>query len=258
VPSALVEATRALLWVKSSADARRITEDLILAVGGAVVSAEAPNANAVPADITFGDGEPMLAAAPPGSPARALLDRYLTLFLLDARRALQLSDRTERLVEDASTDRLTGLSNRRALDRALSRLSIDDTVIMLDLDHFKRINDEFGHAAGDEVLRSFGGVLRGTARAHDVAGRFGGEEFLVILNLSNGAESFLERLRERWVTDRPRPTTFSAGVAQWRGTTEATLALADEALYQAKRDGRDRWVWAQPPDSSDAVVKEGR
>jgi diguanylate cyclase (GGDEF)-like protein len=75
---------------------------------------------------------------------------------------LQLSERNERLAESASTDVLTGLLHRRMLDRALGRLSADDTVIVLDLDHFKRVNDNFGHAAGDEVLRVFGRVLRAT------------------------------------------------------------------------------------------------
>jgi GGDEF domain-containing protein len=90
----------------------------------------------------------------------------------------------------ASTDLLTDLPNRRMLDRALGRLSADDTVIMLDLDHFKRINDTFGHAAGDEVLRVFGGVLRGTVRGRDIVGRFGGEEFLIILPPPGGADAF--------------------------------------------------------------------
>jgi GGDEF domain-containing protein len=101
------------------------------------------------------------------------------------------SGRNERLAESASTDLLTGLPNRRMLDRALGRLSANDTVVMLDLDHFKQVNDNFGHAAGDEVLRVFGSVLRGTVRGRDTVGRFGGEEFLIVLAPGANAEATL-------------------------------------------------------------------
>ncbi len=142
------------------------------------------------------------------------------------------------------------------LDRALGRLSADDTVIMLDLDHFKRINDSFGHAAGDEVLRVFGRVLRDTVRGGDTVGRFGGEEFLVILPPPGGADVLLRRVRAQWLAERPFPVTFSAGIAASAGDPDQTVNLADQALYLAKAAGRDQWTWAtarrpasyQPPD----------
>src|ERR1035438_8528039 len=84
------------------------------------------------------------------------------------------------------------------------RLAAGDTVIMLDLDHFKQVNDTLGHAAGDEVLRAFGRVLRSTVRARDTVGRFGGEEFLIILGPSGGAaDVFLQRLQAEWLAERP-------------------------------------------------------
>src|ERR1022692_398525 len=158
VPGAVHEATRSLLRLRTADDARRVAEHLVRELGGQLVPAGTDDASVIPVDVSFGDGEPLLAAAPLGSAARALLDRHLASFLLDARHVLQLSGRNERLAESASTDKLTGLPNRRMLDRALGRLAAGDTVIMLDLDHFKQVNDTLGHAAGDEVLRAFGRI----------------------------------------------------------------------------------------------------
>ncbi len=244
VPDAVYEATRSLLRLRTGGDARRIAEHLVRDLGGRLVPAETGDPGVLPVDVSFGDGEPLLPAAPPGSAARALLERHLTPFLLDARHVLELSGRNERLAESASTDLLTGLPNRRMLDRALGRLSADDTVIMLDLDHFKQVNDNFGHAAGDEVLRMFGCVLRAAVRGRDTVGRFGGEEFLVVLAPPEGADVVLQRLRAEWLTERPFPVTFSAGIAASVGDPDETLRLADQALYQAKEAGRDRWTWA--------------
>ena len=251
VPGAVHEATRSLLRLRSGGDARRVAELMVHELGGHLVPADTHDPSVLPLDISFGDGEPLLAAAPPGSAARALLERHLAPFLLDTRQVLQLSVRNERLAESASTDLLTGLVNRRMLDRALGRLSADDTVIMLDLDHFKEVNDNYGHAAGDEVLRAFGSVLRGTARSRDTVGRFGGDEFLIVLAPGGDADALLRRLRAEWMAERPSPVTFSAGVAASAGDPDETVSLADQALYQAKEAGRDQWIWAtaRPPPS---------
>jgi diguanylate cyclase (GGDEF)-like protein len=222
---------------------------LIHGLGGTIVAATEYDPHAVPADVSFGDGPPVLPSAPSGSAARSLLDRHLSAFLLDARRAMQLSGRAERLAEDASTDVLTGLPNRRSVTRALGRLVERDLVIILDLDHFKRVNDDLGHAAGDEVLRAFGSVLRSTVRGRDVVGRFGGEEFMVVLIDAPDADAFLHRLRAAWIDARPYPVTFSAGIARSTGQTDTTVALADAALYRAKAAGRDRWMWSKDADS---------
>src|SRR6202012_1702454 len=211
VPGALLEATRSLLRVRTLGEARSVAEHLVRELGGRLVPADSDDPGVLPVDVSLGDGEPLLAAAPPGSVVRALLERHLASFLLDARQVLQLSERNERLAKSASTDLLTGLPNRRMLDRALGRLSAGDTVILLDLDHFKQVNDSFGHAAGDEVLRAFGRVLRGAVRSRDVVGGFGGEEFVIILAPPAGAETVLRRLRAAWVSERPFPVTFSAG-----------------------------------------------
>ena len=190
VPGAVYEATRSLLRVRTGGDARRIAEHLVRELGGRLVAAETADLDTLPVDVSFGDGEPLLPAAPRGGAARALLERYMAPFQFDARHVLQLSGRTERLAESASTDLLTDLPNRRMLNRALGRLSAEDTVIMLDLDHFKQVNDNFGHAAGDEVLRVFGRVLRGTVRGRDMVGRLGGDEFLIVLGPRRPRTSF--------------------------------------------------------------------
>jgi diguanylate cyclase (GGDEF)-like protein len=244
VPGAVFDATRSLFRLRSGSSARLVAEHLVRELGGQLVPAGTDGPDVIPVDVSFGDGDPLLPAAAPGSVARALLERHLATFLLDARLVLQLNGRNEQLAESASTDLLTGLPNRRMLERALGRLGSDDTVIMLDLDNFKQVNDTFGHAAGDAVLRLFGHVLGETVRGHDTVGRFGGEEFLVILPDTGGADAFLGRLRAEWLTKRPFPVTFSAGIAASTGDPDETMGLADQALYQAKKAGRDQWIWA--------------
>jgi len=265
VPSAVLDATRSLFRLSTGGSARRVAEHLVRELGGQLVPGGTDGPDVIPVDVSFGDGEPLLPAAAPGSAARVLLERYLGTFLLDARLVLQLSGQNERLAESASTDLLTGLPNRRMLERALGRLSADDTVIMVDLDNFKQVNDTFGHAAGDAVLRVFGHVLGGTVRGRDIVGRFGGEEFLVVLPSVEGADAFLSRLRDEWLTKRPFPVTFSAGIAASVGDSDETVSLADQALYQAKKAGRDQWIWAlarrpagylQPPDYVPAYLRD--
>ena len=246
VPTAVLDATRSLLWITSASDARALAEGLVRDLGGVVVPAGTDRSDAIPADLSFGDGAPSVATATPGSPARALLDHHLPTFLADARQVLELSGRTERLAEAATSDVLTTLPNRRMIERALGRLSAADTVVMIDLDHFKRINDELGHAAGDDTLRAFGRALHSTARERDFVGRYGGEEFVAILDTPAGAGAYLERLRKEWAGERPYAVTFSAGIASFVGDADQTMSMADEALYRAKAAGRDQWLWATP------------
>jgi diguanylate cyclase (GGDEF)-like protein len=151
-----------------------------------------------------------------------------------------------RLELETQTDALTSLPNRRALVLALEQLPVGGCLVFLDLDHFKELNDAYGHATGDEVLIAFGRMLQNQLRGGgDAAIRTGGEEFVMIVPGSSlhGCESILRRLREEWAETIPR-VTFSAGVARRRPSEEPmeTLARADDALYQAKRGGRDRTV----------------
>jgi diguanylate cyclase (GGDEF)-like protein len=238
--SAVLDATRALLWIESPTAVAEIARDLVEMLGGRVIRAADSTEDALPVDVSFSVGEPVLPAAPQAGVARMLLERHLPAFVRDAQRALELLDRPSRLAQDASIDALTGLANRRTLGRGLGRLRPEDTLVMIDLDHFKAINDTFGHREGDNVLRLFGRTLAATLRAADQVGRYGGEEFVVILP-GNGAERFLARLRIEWMRTRPYPVTFSAGVAAARPDPRKALHAADRALHRAKQSGRNRW-----------------
>jgi two-component system cell cycle response regulator len=165
----------------------------------------------------------------------------------------------ERLEVLALTDSLTQTLNRRALmdrldselDRA-RRYSLTLSLLMVDLDHFKAVNDSFGHLAGDEALRGVARVLQREARSVDVVARYGGEEFVVILPETgeDGAVKVAERIRARVAEQAseglvPMPAvTVSVGVATVLSTQiqapEELIALADEALYRAKAQGRNR------------------
>jgi len=165
-----------------------------------------------------------------------------------------------RLEELATTDALTRLLNRRAL---LERLSVEVdrarrfksqlSLLMLDLDHFKAVNDQYGHLAGDSLLRQIGTLLAGDVRTIDVVARYGGEEFVLILpeTSTEGAAVFAERLRERVESERFEleaaadfHLTCSIGVATFPSprvaSTEDLFARADEALYRAKSGGRNQ------------------
>ena len=246
--SAVLDATRALLWIETPAAVAAIARDLVETLGGRVVpAADAAQEEAIPVDVSFGVGGPVLPAAPQAGVAMMLLERHLPAFVGDAQRALELLERPSRLAQDAAIDPLTGLANRRTLGRALGRLRPEDTVIMIDLDHFKAINDSLGHREGDNVLRLFGHTLTATLRTTDQVGRYGGEEFVVILP-ETGAERFIARLRIAWMRARPHPVTFSAGVASARPDPGKALHAADCALYRAKQSGRNRWERASEDD----------
>lgn len=146
------------------------------------------------------------------------------------------------------TDALTGLGNRRSMEETLNsqfaltgRYRTIFSVALFDLDFFKRINDEHGHLAGDELLRQFGEILRETVRETDLACRFGGEEFVVVMPETDlaGACRFAERIRT--LTEKRLETSVSAGVAMALDgdSAKSMIGRADEALYAAKHNGRN-------------------
>ena len=242
----LLEVTRSLLWVETRADARDAAARFVTGIGGSLVDATGADPASLPVDLSFGQGSPVVPSAPPGSAERRLLERHLPALVMDINRVIALGSQADRLLEDASVDALTGLPNRRSLGRALGRLRAGDVLILLDLDHFKEVNDSRGHAVGDAVLRAFGATLRSSVRSRDVVGRYGGEEFLIILARSD-PEAFMRRLRLQWMEDRPYPVTFSAGLAPYTRafpTAAVMTDAADRAMYRAKGAGRDQWRWA--------------
>ena len=170
-----------------------------------------------------------------------------SVFALQAGSALERAYTFGELQSATLVDPLTGLGNRRAADMLLAALEPGDGVVMIDLDHFKRVNDEFGHPAGDKALRDLGGFLASSLRDGDRVARYGGEEFIMFVRKIHPAavESLLERLRLLW-NERGPITTFSIGAAvhQSGADPRITLQAADIALYQAKERGRDRVVVA--------------
>ncbi len=182
--------------------------------------------------------------------------------------ALRTEDRALRQERDlamraALTDPLTGISNRlhfmQQLDQQLRNFAITRmplALAVLDLDHFKAINDQLGHDAGDRVIRDFAHLLQQCSRRGDGCGRVGGEEFMLLMQDVDlpQAQAILQRLQEQVRASRPLPAqpergyTFSAGLALAEPGESAAqwCKRADLALYQAKAQGRDRWVLSAP------------
>jgi len=179
----------------------------------------------------------------------------IALFLLVVTRMAglirQVEEQAAQLDRLARHDGLTGAANRRTWDLTLPmeierarREAVPLAVAMLDLDHFKRFNDEYGHQAGDQLLKAAVAVWQALVRPGDLLARYGGEEFTVLLPRADEARAVAVVERLRLAT--PLAQTVSAGVACWdpAETAEALLARADRALYDAKRGGRDRVVAA--------------
>jgi len=178
----------------------------------------------------------------------------------------ELRVKNETLARLSTTDSLTGLRTRHFTNEVLSieflrarRYRSPLNVLMADLDHFKKVNDTHGHPAGDAVLRGVASLLLSQMRATDVAGRYGGEEFLIVLAQSDiaGGAMMAERWRksieeEQFVTleGTPIPATISIGIAAHdpsMTSPDDLIAAADAALYRAKNGGRNRVELAEPP-----------
>ena len=197
-----------------------------------------------------------------------VLARHVAVSLANARMVKRLEDL-------ATTDGLTGLYNKRTLlevgkqkIRAAARFDRPLSVLVCDIDHFKKVNDTFGHDVGDVVIKGFADVLRRTKRDTDAVGRFGGEEFVLVCEETDaeGAELLGERIRAELEAttfhgkDGPLKVTCSVGIAtypragaEWEPLFKAT----DDALYASKRNGRNRvTVWT--PKLSKAAGQGGQ
>lgn len=228
-----------------------------------------PQSAVLTASLTAGDrleGIIFVANDPAGSPFGVEDEQLLHLFAQQAASAVQNARLFEEVRHLARTDPLTGLYNRRYFFE-LARRELERTrraqgslaVVMLDLDHFKQVNDCFGHQAGDQTLQAVAGLLHENLRTTDVSARFGGEELVVLLPDTEGAgaAAVAERLRRAvarlvLATDGgPLSLTASFGVAAATGDElaiglEPLIARADEACYGAKGRGRDQVVVWQP------------
>jgi diguanylate cyclase (GGDEF)-like protein len=189
-------------------------------------------------------------------PTLEVLSRHVAVSLANARMVKRLEDL-------ATTDGLTGLLNKRTLTevarqkiRSAERFGKPLSLLVCDIDHFKKVNDTHGHDVGDVVIKGLGEVLRRSKRDTDAVGRFGGEEFVVVCEQTDaeGAEQLAERIRQELeattfhVKDGPLKVTCSVGVATYprAGTDwESLFKATDEALYASKRNGRNRVTsWA--------------
>ncbi|MFF2483205.1 diguanylate cyclase [Paenibacillus sp. NPDC058071] len=178
----------------------------------------------------------------------------------------KLQKQTETLTQEAHTDSLTGLSNRRMMDEIMNawhKQHLPFSIIVLDLDHFKSVNDEFGHQMGDEMLKLLADTMLSVKQDKDYCCRFGGEEFTLLLPLDSEQQAFrvaetLRRKMETVPTPMGRPVTVSLGIASYPKTSNDLQTLfkcADEALYRAKHEGRNRTVlYSEMEDVADKGI----
>ena len=188
---------------------------------------------------------------------------------LEASRAemQQLRDSLGELRTEALSDPLTGLHNRRGFERTLAELYGPDSaglqsagLLLADIDHFKKVNDTYGHLVGDQVIRATAQVLKSVVKGRDVVARFGGEEFIILLpdTPGHGALALAEQVRSEFARLRIRRNgsdeliaqiTISVGVAAPMPgeSVEQAINRADKALYKAKNDGRNRVCFAEEP-----------
>lgn len=226
-------------------------------VGDAYLAALMPDAQNIAAVPLFAEGQAIGAVVVqhPGKSQRVERRAIVTLIQFAAHASLALRNvwLLQEIQKMAATDALTGIANRRTfeevLEQELSRARRNGdqvTLVMLDIDHFKKLNDTLGHQAGDEVLRTSGAALAKSCRDFDTPARYGGEEFAVILPSCSPRESLVagDRLRAAIANaDLPVEVTASAGVATFpvhAADPSSLIKAADEALYESKRSGRDR------------------
>lgn len=201
---------------------------------------------------------------------RNLAQNSLTIkqMLDDTRHEIDnLREELDRTRQQANTDPLTGLLNRRGFEAAM-QLACNEaahyqqalTLLLIDIDHFKNINDTFGHLAGDKVLRNIGTILSANIKGKDTVGRYGGEEFAILLpstSLANGRQvgeilrMNIERSRHRSVVAGQEigTVTVSIGATEYAfgENTDMFLKRADDALYESKRSGRNRLTYLELP-----------
>lgn len=172
-----------------------------------------------------------------------------------AQKNRELAEANAAIAQMMRTDPLTGLANRRFLEEAMMTLisaarrhGLPLSLVMVDLDHFKEINDTWGHDTGDQVLREFGKILKDNTRLEDLAARYGGEEFVLLLPHTTweGARHLVHRIQDRLASQQflgmERLLTASFGISQLQSQDDAETLIkrADQALYLAKRRGRNR------------------
>lgn len=236
------QATRALLGAGSPREVVDIVVDLVTALGAAVVPARLAEPDHLPLDLSFGVDEPLLAWAEPGGLARMHVEILLPSFVEDARRVVMTLRHNGLLRDEAMTDQLTLLLNRRTWDRQVHQLRAGDTVALLDFDDLEGLTTVAGQQAGDAVLASFGRLLRDFMRPDDLAARH--DQYRLAVGALEGGPQVLavrlEQLRRAWEAVRPHAVTYCVGVAPVRSIAVQAMEEAAQALATAKRAGPDR------------------
>lgn len=234
-------AARALLRVDTREEAAAVLRAAIRDLGGRVVESDPEGRDPLSPDVSLGLGE--RSTAVPVDPTDALAVRRLAAELPglveDAQAAAARCDRHQRQAARARTDALTGLAGRGETDSRLAEAVVDDVVCLADLDEFKALNDTLGHAAGDGALRRFARLLAASVRDTDFVGRYGGDEFVVLMAGAPlaVAEQRMRALVRAWARDEEGSgVSIGLAVVDARGVPAATGA-ADRALYRAKRGG---------------------
>jgi diguanylate cyclase (GGDEF)-like protein len=266
------DAYRALLDIRNVALAS--TAWLLLGVGliayllSLTISGPLTRLTEGAARVAGGDLSVEIATDPPREIGRlATMFNTMVTYLREAQQELTsvnlaLNERNQSLEAISATDALTGLHNRRRMLDALNaevarhgRHGRSFSIVMVDVDHFKKYNDTYGHPAGDALLKTIGGILKSSLRTNDFAARYGGEEFLILLpdQDQKGAVEVAERIRQRIEAEtedranKRKAVTASLGVATFPEsgrTADPLLANADAALYRAKNSGRNRVLTA--------------
>ena len=192
----------------------------------------------------------------------SLLSEVLSAGLTNAK----LYQNYQQARRDSQTDPLTGVGTRRVLEKVLAaeyaraaRYNRPFSIAIVDIDNFKQINDQTGHAAGDKALKNLAKIMTDTSRSADIVTRYGGDEFVLLMPETemHNAARILERIRRQAKTisiPKFRNVTISCGLAQWNGSPDDTplsiLKRADAALYQAKNEGRNKVVESNPAENT--------
>jgi diguanylate cyclase (GGDEF)-like protein len=237
-------ATRALLKADSREQAARVLRTALTDMGATVVPARLAAASAASVDVSLGVGEPLVVEVPDPTDLAALrLAHHLPMLVEDALAAAARCDHHLRQSLRAATDPLTGVASRATIGTRLGLAEPGDMVCLVDLDGLGELNDTRGHDVGDQVLRGLGQLLDEATGDAEFVGRYGGDEFLLLLTDTPSAVGF-ERARHlaaSWILGISHRTSLSIGLAVVGDEgAAAALTAAEQALRRAKRLGGDR------------------
>lgn len=249
-------ATRALLKADSREQAARVLRTAVIDLGAGVIPARLAGDSATSVDVSLGVGEPLVVQVPDPTDLAALrLAHHLPTLVEDALAAAARCDHHQRQSLRAATDPLTGVASRATVGTRLGLAEPDDVVCLVDLDGLSELNDTRGHEVGDQALRALGQLLDDATGDADFVGRYGGDEFLLLLadTPSTVALSRARHMAASWVLGMSHRTSLSIGLAPVGDAgAAAALTAAQHALRRAKQQGGDRVELATRDDYTSA------